>query len=223
MTFKHYFKHFNIKEKRNSKNELINASIYSKNDELIARLSKLYSVEFINDKVSIVTSKIGNVYYTYVFKEKDNIINFTKFILISNNAEFDTKEAYIKLDYNTLAINESGLYYLYDLSEELFKSDGFSKIEKQDNIYIGYYYIYISEYKLCITVYMDNCGKVIDNFIYIHELGLKIKYFYNLQITIKTRWKLIQEALNKSNKENLELNTNKSKPSTRSRNKNKAK
>lgn len=41
MTFKHYFKHFNIKEKRNSKNELINASIYSKNDELIARLSKL--------------------------------------------------------------------------------------------------------------------------------------------------------------------------------------
>lgn len=70
---------------------------------------------------------------------------------------------------------------------------------------------------------MDNCGKVIDNFIYIHELGLKIKYFYNLQITIKTRWKLIQEALNKSNKENLELNTNKSKPSTRSRNKNKAK
>lgn len=223
MTFKHYFKHFNIKEKRNSKNELINASIYSKNDELIARLSKLYSVEFINDEVSIVTSKIGNVYYTYVFKEKDNIINFTKFILISNNAKFDTKEAYIKLDYNTLAINENGLYYLYDLSEELFKSDGFSKIEKQDNIYIGYYYIYMGEYKLCITVYMDNCGKVIDNFIYIHELGLKIKYFYNLQITIKTRWKLIQEALNKSNKENLELNTNKSKPSTRSRNKNKAK
>ena len=205
MTFKHSFKHFVISEERDTSNELIKAYLYSKSNEFIAELSNLYFIEFINDEITIITTKINNILFTFIFKEENKKINITKFILISTNIQFNSDEAYIKLDDHTLAINKNGLYYLYDLTSDIFISDGFNKIEKQDDMYIGYYYIFIDEIELCITVYMDNRGRVIDNLIYINELNLKIKYFYNLQNTIKVRWKLINNALNNKRKENAKL------------------